>query len=94
MYLSMGNVLVNPKVGILFIDFEKPNRLRISTETSVMKDDPLISEYPEARFVVRVAIGLGPAAEGQKVPSGRNARCRPDRKCNQTAVKVKRYAGG
>src|SRR5687768_1014835 len=56
MYLSMGNVLANPKVGILFIDFEKPNRLRISGEASVTKDDPLISEYPEAQFVVRVAV--------------------------------------
>lgn len=56
MYLSMGNVLANPKVGILFIDFEKPNRLRISGEASVMKDDPLIRAYPEAQFVVRVAV--------------------------------------
>jgi hypothetical protein len=56
MYLSMGNVLANPKVGILFIDFEKPNRLRISGEASVMRDDPLISEYPQAQFVVRVAV--------------------------------------
>src|SRR5438105_2330505 len=56
MYLSMGNVLANPKVGMLFIDFEKPNRLRISGEASVTKDDPLVAQYPEAQFVVRVAV--------------------------------------
>jgi predicted pyridoxine 5'-phosphate oxidase superfamily flavin-nucleotide-binding protein len=56
MYLSMGNVLANPKVGLLFIDFEKPNRLRISGEASVIDGDPLLSDYPEAQFVVRVAV--------------------------------------
>ncbi len=56
MYLSMGNLLANSKVGLLFIDFEKPNRLRVSGEASVTQGDPLIAEYPEAQFVVRVAV--------------------------------------
>lgn len=56
MYLSMGNVLANPQVGLLFIDFEKPNRLRLSGRASVRQDDPLIAHYPEAQFVVRVAV--------------------------------------
>lgn len=29
MFLSMGNVLVNPRVGLLFIDFRRPRRLRV-----------------------------------------------------------------
>src|SRR5450432_1688292 len=28
MFRSLGNVLVNPHVGMLFIDFEQPNRIR------------------------------------------------------------------
>ena len=56
MYLSMGNVLLNPKVGMLFIDFEKPNRLRISGKASIVENDPLLTDYPEAQFVVRVAV--------------------------------------
>ena len=28
MYLSMGNIAANPQVGFLFIDFERPFRLR------------------------------------------------------------------
>ena len=28
MFLSLGNVLVNPQVGLLFIDFERRSRLR------------------------------------------------------------------
>ena len=56
MYLSMGNVLANPKIGMLFVDFEKPNRLRISGEASIAENDPLLAHYPEAQFIVRVAV--------------------------------------
>jgi len=56
MYLSMGNLLANPKVGMLFLDFEKPNRLRVSGEASIAENDALIGDYPEAQFVVRVAV--------------------------------------
>jgi predicted pyridoxine 5'-phosphate oxidase superfamily flavin-nucleotide-binding protein len=54
MYLSLGNALVNPKVGLLFIDFEGRKRLRLNGIASVDENDPLRSEYPEAQFVVRV----------------------------------------
>ena len=53
-YLSMGNLLVNPQLGILFIDFAKPKRLRVNGIASIEHDDPLLEEYPEAQFVVRV----------------------------------------
>src|SRR5215472_15178010 len=35
MYLSAGNLLENPNVGILFIDFERQNRLRLNGVASV-----------------------------------------------------------
>jgi predicted pyridoxine 5'-phosphate oxidase superfamily flavin-nucleotide-binding protein len=54
MYLSAGNVLRNPHVGLLFIDFERGNRMRFNGEASIDEADPLLSEYPEAQFVVRV----------------------------------------
>jgi len=41
---------------MLFVDFEKPNRLRISGEASIAESDPLLAHYPEAQFVVRVAV--------------------------------------
>jgi predicted pyridoxine 5'-phosphate oxidase superfamily flavin-nucleotide-binding protein len=58
MYLSMGNLLVNPNVGMLFIDFvsERPSRLRLNGVASVDEDDELVSAYPEAQFIVRVAV--------------------------------------
>ena len=54
MYLTAGNVLVNPNVGLLFIDFERRRRLRLNGVAAVADDDPLLAEYPEAQFVVRV----------------------------------------
>jgi predicted pyridoxine 5'-phosphate oxidase superfamily flavin-nucleotide-binding protein len=56
MYMSAGNVLANPNVGMLFIDFEQQSRLRINGVASVDLNDPLLAEYPEAHMVVRVAV--------------------------------------
>ena len=54
MFKSLGNVLVNPSVGMLFIDFEKPNRLRVNGQASVHEDDPLLSDFVGAQVIVRV----------------------------------------
>jgi len=54
MYLSAGNVLVNPNVGLLFIDFESRKRMRLNGVASIDPDDPLAADWPEAQFVVRV----------------------------------------
>ena len=54
MYLSAGNVLVNPQVGLLFISFEQRKRMRLNGVASHAEDDPLMAEYPEAQFVTRV----------------------------------------
>jgi uncharacterized protein len=54
MYLSAGNVLVNPNVGMLFIDFERGRRLRINGVASIDEHDGLMERYPGAQFVVRV----------------------------------------
>jgi uncharacterized protein len=54
MYLSMGNLAVNPAVGLLFIDFERQRRMRVDGTASVRADDELLALYPEAQFVVRV----------------------------------------
>jgi predicted pyridoxine 5'-phosphate oxidase superfamily flavin-nucleotide-binding protein len=56
MYLSMGNVLQNPHVGMLFIDFvsARPSRLRVNGIATIDEHDLLRPEYPGAQFVVRV----------------------------------------
>ena len=54
MYLSMGNLQVNPAVGMLFIDFERGHRMRLNGTASIDPADPLMADYPEAQFIVRV----------------------------------------
>ena len=54
MFLSMGNVLTNQHVGLLFIDFEQQRRVRLNGTASVDPEDPLLELYPEAQLVVRV----------------------------------------
>jgi predicted pyridoxine 5'-phosphate oxidase superfamily flavin-nucleotide-binding protein len=54
MYLSMGNVLANPNVGMLFIDFERQRRMRLNGIATIDERDELMAEYPEAQFIVRV----------------------------------------
>src|SRR5205085_1626462 len=53
-YLSLGNMLVNANVGMLFIDFERGRRMRLNGEASIDPNDPLMADYPEAQFIVRV----------------------------------------
>jgi predicted pyridoxine 5'-phosphate oxidase superfamily flavin-nucleotide-binding protein len=54
MFKSMGNLLLNPKVGLLFIDFQEPNRMRVQGTASVSADDPLMEEFPGAQLIIRV----------------------------------------
>jgi uncharacterized protein len=56
MYLSAGNLLENPNVGMLFIDFERQNRMRLNGVASIDDNDPLLAEYPGAQLIVRVKI--------------------------------------
>jgi predicted pyridoxine 5'-phosphate oxidase superfamily flavin-nucleotide-binding protein len=54
MFRSLGNIRVNPHVGMLFVDFEQPGRMRVNGTATVRDDDPLLGEWPGARLVVRV----------------------------------------
>jgi uncharacterized protein len=54
MFRSLGNVAVNAAVALLFIDFERPSRLRVNGHASLHFDDPLLGEFAGAQLVVRV----------------------------------------
>ncbi|EED36487.1 pyridoxamine 5'-phosphate oxidase family protein [Luminiphilus syltensis NOR5-1B] len=56
MFLSMGNISDTGKIGLLFIDFETPNRIRIQATASVCGDDDLLERYPGANLIVRARI--------------------------------------
>ena len=55
-YQSMGNLLRNPNVGLLFVDFEGSRRLRVQGVARIEDDDQLLAEYTEAQFIVRVEV--------------------------------------
>lgn len=54
MFRSLGNVLVNPAVALLFIDFENPKRLRVNGRATLNFDDELLPGFEGAQGVVRV----------------------------------------
>jgi hypothetical protein len=54
MYRSWGNVLANPRVALLFIDFETPKRLRVNGSARVVRDAARCAMHPGAVFVVEV----------------------------------------
>jgi predicted pyridoxine 5'-phosphate oxidase superfamily flavin-nucleotide-binding protein len=54
MFRSLGNVLVNAAVGMLFIDFESPRRLRVNGLARLSEDDELLAVFEGAQLVVRV----------------------------------------
>lgn len=54
MFLSAGNALGNPHVGVLFIHFEERKRLRLNGTAEHLSDHPLLAVWPEAQFLWRV----------------------------------------
>ena len=55
-FRSLGNLLVNPCAGLLFIDWSRPGRLRVNGRARLGSDDPLLGAWPGAQLVVRLAI--------------------------------------
>ena len=57
MFKSLGNIVANPQVGLLFIDMgEKPRRLRVNGTASVSRDDPLMQRFAGAQLLIRVKV--------------------------------------
>ena len=54
MFRSLGNVVVNPRVGLLFIDFERPRRLRVQGSATLSLQSDELASWPGAQCVVRV----------------------------------------
>lgn len=56
MYLSMGNIEAHPQIGILFIAFDRPFRLRLQGRATLVTEGPEMELFQEADLVVRVAV--------------------------------------
>ncbi|WP_295556892.1 pyridoxamine 5'-phosphate oxidase family protein [uncultured Hyphomicrobium sp.] len=56
MYFSMGNIAAHAEIGCLFIDFEKPFRLRLQGRAELVKDGALRAHFKEAELAVKVTV--------------------------------------
>ena len=55
MFKSLGNLLVNPQVGLLFIAMgEAPKRLRVNGRAEIVRDDPAIAATPGAQLLIKI----------------------------------------
>ncbi|HEX5780044.1 MAG TPA: pyridoxamine 5'-phosphate oxidase family protein [Xanthobacteraceae bacterium] len=54
MFKTLGNIASNPHIGLLFIDFEKPRRLRVNGAATISRDDPLLAHTVGAQLIVRM----------------------------------------
>ena len=83
MFKSLGNILINPYVGLLFIRMgETPKRLRVNGCAEVSLDDPLMDTFAGAQAIIRLApidieavvtgvcVGLHQAAVGCQMALG------------------------
>lgn len=53
-FRSLGNLVANPRVGLILMNFQEQRRKRVKGVASVHFDDPLLAEYPGALALVRV----------------------------------------
>jgi uncharacterized protein len=56
MYLSLGNVAETREIGLLFIDFETPFRIRMQGRASLVMEGPLVDSFEGAEMAVSVAV--------------------------------------
>lgn len=55
-FQSLGNILENPHIGMLFIDFTHQQRLRINGRAEVLDDADVLDLFPGSIQVVKVTV--------------------------------------
>ena len=51
-----GQHRAQAKVGLLFVDYERPQRLRLRGEARCLREGPMLESYPGAHLVVEVTV--------------------------------------
>ena len=61
MYRTMGNILKNPNIGLLFVRFDgKSRRIRINGKAEILDDDASLKRHFGAKLVVRIVCEIYP----------------------------------
>ena len=56
MFMSVGNIQAKSKVGLLFIDFQTPQRIRVRGEARCIKEGSILKSYPGANLVIELIV--------------------------------------
>jgi len=56
MFMSMGNITATGKIGLLFMDFVTPHRVRVQATATAVTKGELLEEFPGAQMVVRATV--------------------------------------
>src|SRR3954463_6714816 len=56
MFLSMGNIAGDGRIGLLFMDFDTPHRIRVHAKAIILSEGTLLDSYPGADLVVVATI--------------------------------------
>ena len=56
MFLSMGNILNNAEIGLLFICFERPHRIRVQCKAELLDDEKFKNFFPGSELVVKCTL--------------------------------------
>ena len=69
LFNSLGNIIDNPHVGLLFVDFAKPARVRVNGGAAIIDDmSDFRSLWPDAPRGVRVAVTQAFGNCSQRIP--------------------------
>jgi predicted pyridoxine 5'-phosphate oxidase superfamily flavin-nucleotide-binding protein len=59
LFNTLGNIQANPRVGLLFVDFEQGSLLTLAGQARIVWDGPEVRAVPGAQRLVRVTIERG-----------------------------------
>jgi len=69
LFNSLGNILINPRIGMLFVDFQTGGRARVNGRAEIIEDRAAFQHvWPDAECFVRVTVEQAFPNCRQRVP--------------------------
>jgi predicted pyridoxine 5'-phosphate oxidase superfamily flavin-nucleotide-binding protein len=53
---TLGNLLLEPRAGLLFIDFDSGDLLQVNGRTHIVHDDEALADHPGVQRLLRIAV--------------------------------------